>query len=53
MVLPGKETIDTDTGEIIHSHLVVKPTYYKCPQTGAVLPVEDPDVWIYHEEDET
>jgi len=53
MALPGKETIDTDTGEITHSHLVVKPTHYKCPQTGAVLPVENPDVWIYHEENET
>jgi hypothetical protein len=53
MTLPGKEQIDTDTGEITHSHLVVKPTHYKCPQTGAVLPVEDPDVWIYHEENET
>lgn len=51
MTLPGKEQIDTDTGEITRSRLVVKPTHYKCPQTGAVLPVENPDVWIYHEED--
>ncbi len=52
MALPGKEQIDTDTGEITRSCLVVKPTHYKCPQTGAVLPVENPDVWIYHEEDQ-
>ena len=52
MALPGKEQIDTDTGEITRSSIVVKPTHYKCPQTGAVLPVENPDVWIYHEEDQ-
>ena len=52
MALPGKEQIDIDTGEITRSRLVVKPTHYKCPQTGAVLPVENPDVWIYHEEDQ-
>ncbi|BCO30090.1 hypothetical protein TspCOW1_01930 [Thiohalobacter sp. COW1] len=52
MTLPGNEQIDTDTGEITRSHRIVKPTHYKCPQTGAVLPVEDPDVWIYHEEDQ-
>jgi putative DNA primase/helicase len=28
----------------------VLPTHYKCPQTGAVLTVEDPQTWIYHEE---
>ncbi|WP_339751861.1 AAA family ATPase [uncultured Marinobacter sp.] len=53
MTLPSKEQVDTDTGEITRPHLAVKPTHYKCPQSGAVLPVEDPDVWIYHEEDQT
>ena len=28
------------------------PSHYKCPQTGAVLPVENPFVWVYQEEDE-
>ncbi|MGC1954475.1 MAG: hypothetical protein WA970_18275, partial [Gammaproteobacteria bacterium] len=41
---------DEDTGEgPVDSRLVV-PTHYKCPQTGALLPVENPHTWIYHEE---
>lgn len=52
MALPGKEQIDTDTGEVITSTVAVKPTHYKCPQTGAVLPVENPNIWIYQEEDQ-
>jgi hypothetical protein len=51
MCLPGTEQIDTDTGEITRSQLTIKPTHYKCPQSGAVLPVEDPNVWIYHDEE--
>ena len=27
------------------------PSHYKCPQTGVVLPVENPSVWVYPEED--
>lgn len=51
MTLPGPERIDTDTGEVVHTPVPVKPTHYKCPQTGAALPVEHPDVWVYQEED--
>lgn len=50
MTVPAQETIDTDTGEIKQPYFAVKPTHYKCPQTGAVLPVENPDVWVYQEE---
>ena len=25
----------------------VLPSHYKCPQTGAALPVENPTVWVY------
>ena len=50
MTVPAGETIDTDTGEVKQSHLLVKPSHYKCAQTGAVLPVENPDVWVYQEE---
>ncbi len=52
MTIPGPETIDTDTGEVKQPYLNIKPTHYKCPQTGAVLPVENPDVWVYQEEKE-
>jgi len=43
---------DEETGEIIVAALPVLPTHYKCPQTGAALPVEDPTVWIYHKEED-
>jgi putative DNA primase/helicase len=28
----------------------VLPTHYKCPHSGAAMPVENPDVWVYHDE---
>lgn len=52
MTLPGKEQVDVDTGEVSASTVAIKPTHYKCPQTGAVLPVENPNIWIYQEEDQ-
>ncbi|MBF0153234.1 MAG: AAA family ATPase [Magnetococcales bacterium] len=27
--------------------MFVTPTHFKCPQSGAVLPVENPQVWVY------
>jgi putative DNA primase/helicase len=41
---------DELTGEVSTDSLRVYPTHYKCPQTGALLPVENPDIWIYQEE---
>jgi hypothetical protein len=43
-------TSDSDTGELPIIDMPVLPTHYKCPQTGALLPVENPEVWIYQEE---
>jgi putative DNA primase/helicase len=44
---------DPDSGEInILEHLIL-PTHYKCPQTGALLPVENPNVWLYQDEETT
>lgn len=37
----------TEHGEIIPA----LPTHYKCPQTGAVLPVENPAIWVNQDED--
>ena len=28
----------------------VLPTHFKCPQSGAVLPVENPQVWVYNDD---
>ena len=48
----GGETADPDTGEVTPELIPALPSHYKCPQTGAVLPVENPSVWVYQEEDE-
>ncbi len=40
---------DPDTGEIEAVALRVLPTHYKCPLSGAALPVENPEIWVYPE----
>jgi hypothetical protein len=49
---PSMERVDPETGEVITTGTLVPPTRYKCPQSGAVLPVEDPSQWRYTEDDE-
>jgi hypothetical protein len=52
MVLgPIKEIVDGGTGEVTELGKPVRPSDYKCPQTGALLPVENPDDWVYQEDD--
>ena len=41
---------DPDTGEIKADTVRVLPTHFKCPQTGALLPVENPEIWVYQED---
>ena len=43
------ETVDPDTGEVGQAYVPVRPSHYKCPQTGALLPVENPAIWVYPE----
>jgi len=45
----GEDLIDPDTGEIVPASVHVRPSHYKCAQTGAVLPVENPEIWVYPE----
>ncbi|MCA3704171.1 MAG: AAA family ATPase, partial [Methylobacterium sp.] len=45
----GTEAVDPDTGEVIPATIAVLPTHYKSPQTGALLEVENPQVWVYPE----
>lgn len=52
MVLRIESEPDPDTGEIPISVIPVLPTHYKCPTTGALLPVETPTIWLYHDEEE-
>ena len=44
---PITETVDEETGELCEEFIPVKPTHFKEKQTGTLLPVEDPDVWVY------
>ncbi len=48
-----EETIDLDTGEITVTVRPVLPSHYKCPHTGACLPVENPSVWVKVDENPT
>lgn len=43
--------VDTATGELPMRETPIRPTHFKCPRTGALLPLEDPTVWIYHDEE--
>ena len=47
-----RKHVDLDTGEITSELIDVLPSHYKCPQTGAVLPVENPSVWVYRDTEE-
>jgi hypothetical protein len=47
----GRELVDPETGEVEPELIPVLPSHYKCSRTGAVLPVENPAVWVYREED--
>lgn len=41
---------DPVTGELPMRELPVLPTHYKCPLSGAALPVENPEVWVYQDD---
>lgn len=45
----SEELVDPSTGEVFPPVTPVRPSHYKCAQTGAVLPVENPDIWVYPE----
>lgn len=47
----GEETADPITGETVPVRIPVLPSTYKCPQSGAALPVENPLVWVYQPEE--
>ncbi len=44
-----EEAADPVTGEIVPVRIPVLPSTYKCPRSGAALPVENPTVWVYPE----
>ena len=46
---PPDEVTDPVTGEVTSAPRRVLPSHHKCPQSGAVLTVENPEVWVYPE----
>ncbi len=50
MEIPRAEpTVDPETGEITDIMTLLLPTHFKQPGDGAILPVENPEIWVYHE----
>jgi len=49
----GQGEIDEDTGEIMTSAIAVLPTHYKDEGSGGVRQVENPQSWVYHDEEKT
>jgi hypothetical protein len=48
MEIPVKgEKVDPETGEVISRMQPLLPTHFKESQSGAILPVENPEVWVY------
>ena len=45
----GPASTDPETGEVSPARVAVLPTHYKSPQTGALLEVENPHIWVYPE----
>ena len=41
------EEVDLDTGEVLPVMGPILPTHFKESQSGAILPVENPEVWVY------
>ena len=50
-MMVGPEKINETTGEFIQELIPIKPTHFKCATTGALLPVENPDVWVYQDDE--
>jgi len=49
MEIPAGKEIDPETGEVAHLMKRLLPTHFKESQTGAILPVENPEIWVYSE----
>ena len=47
MEMPIGEEMDLETGEMIPILQPLLPTHFKESQSGAILPVENPEVWVY------
>jgi hypothetical protein len=53
MMIPSdREEVDPETGEIFHPLIPFLPTHYKYDKM-VFLPVEDPNVWIYSDDQQS
>ncbi len=46
----GEEIVDPETGEVATGMKSLLPTHFKQPGNGAILPVENPVIWVYPED---
>lgn len=46
----GQEIPDKETGELMPLILPVLPTTYRSAETGMAMPVENPEIWVYHDD---
>jgi hypothetical protein len=42
-----REAVNDETGEITPVYITLLPTHFKEHEQGAILPVENPEVWVY------
>ena len=49
MEIPAGEGVDPETGGTLPQMKRLLPTHFKESGTGAILPVENPEVWVYSE----
>ena len=47
----AEDVVDEATGEVTQTVHAILPTHYKCRQSGVILEVESPQIWIYHDEE--
>ncbi len=45
------EMVNEETGEVVPEAITVLPSDYMCPESGALLPVENPEIWVDQEGD--
>ena len=46
-----EERVDPETGEVIEDADPVLPSYYKCPNSGVCMDLQDPSDWLIREDE--
>jgi hypothetical protein len=53
MYIADQEQTDPASGEVVLINQPIKPTHYKCPQSGQLFEEENPDVWVYESDEKS